>query len=308
MISAGFSAALLMLASVPAAAVDWSKVAGKDIVLFYPAQLSWELLLTQAEHSGADKFLREGKDCRQCHEGEETASGKLLVADKTFERAPIAGKPGSIKATVKTAHDGANLHVQLSFAPGTQPDAAMEPEFATKVSLMLDDGAVIEATRGGCWGACHDDMARMPSGGDGDTTKYLARSRVKMARTGGPEKKPADVLEKLRSEGGFLEYWQARLKPGAAPTVADGWILAARTEHPTPIVTASATEADGVTTVTLTRPLTAPPGYKQIAPGKTYTLGFAIHAGHTSRRFHYVSLEKTLALDAGKADFIAKRQ
>ena len=95
---------LILLSASPSFAVEWDKVPGKDMVLFYPGQLSWEMLLTQSEHSGADKF-REGKNCRQCHEGEEAASGKLLVADKSSEREPIAGKSGSIKATVKAAHD-----------------------------------------------------------------------------------------------------------------------------------------------------------------------------------------------------------
>ena len=44
---------------------------------------------------------------------------------------------------------------------------------------------------------------------------------------------------------------------------------------------------------------------KDIAPGKTFTLGFALHAGHTAKRFHYVSFERTLMLDDGSADFVA---
>ena len=40
-------------------------------------------------------------------------------------------------------------------------------------------------------------------------------------------------------------------------------------------------------------------------PGKTYTVGFSIHAGLTNRRFHYVTFEKTFTLDQGPADFVA---
>ena len=134
-------------------AVDWNSVKGKDIALFYPAQMSWEDLLTQADHSGAAKF-RDGKDCRQCHEGEEADSGKLLVTDKTAEPAPIAGKPGSVKANVKFAHDDQQLYVHIEFEPGSQPDAGMEPKFdATKVAMMFDDGKVTEMDRGGCLAA-----------------------------------------------------------------------------------------------------------------------------------------------------------
>src|ERR1043165_780429 len=94
--------------TTPSYAIDWNRVQGKDMVLFYPAQMSWELLLTQSEHSGAGKF-RDGKNCRGCHDNEEQSSGNLLVADKTAEPAPIAGKPGAIKAKVKTAHDAQNI-------------------------------------------------------------------------------------------------------------------------------------------------------------------------------------------------------
>ena len=88
----------------PTVALDWDQVPERDIVLFYPGQLSWEMLLTESEHSGADKF-REGKDCRQCHEGEERASGTLLVADKYSESTPIEGKPGFLELKVKTARE-----------------------------------------------------------------------------------------------------------------------------------------------------------------------------------------------------------
>jgi len=301
------SLVLSLLIVAPAYAIDWSKVSGKDIVLFYPAQLSWEMLLTQSEHSGAKKF-REGKDCRGCHEGEEQASGRLLVADKNSERAPIAGKPGFLKVLVKAAHDGDRLYVHLEFDTVKQPNAGLDKEFATKVAVMLDDGHVTEATRAGCWAACHDNLARMPSGGEGDTTKYLTRSRVSVARSGGDQIKPAEELAKIRAEGGYLEYWQARLNPGAMPQAVDGTVLEKRQENAAPVVSVTATEANGLWSVTLSRKLAAGIPYKDIAAGRTYTVGFSIHAGHTARRFHYVSLEKTLVLDKGPADFIAIRQ
>ena len=287
-----------------AAAIDWSKVKGQPITLFYPAQMSFELLLTQADHSGAAKF-REGKGCRGCHEGEEPSSGNLMVADRSVEPTPIKDKPGSVTMNVKTAHDAERLYVHLEFNPGVQPDAAMDKLFATKVALMLDDGGVAEAGRAGYWAACHDNATRMASGGDKETTKYIARSRVNVTRQGGADIKSAADLDKIRAEGGFLEYWQARLKPGAAPEVVDGDILEKRTEHKTPMVAAEATENNGLWSVTFSRKLAAGAPYKNIAAGKTYTLGFSVHAGHTDHRFHYVSLEKTLILDTGKADFVA---
>jgi hypothetical protein len=290
-----------------AAGIDWAKIPGKEITLFYPAQMSWELLLSNADHSGASSF-RDGKNCRGCHEKEERASGQLLVGDRSVEPTPIKGKPGFVLMNVKTAFDAENIYVQVAFNPGNQPDAGMDPDFATKVAVMFDDGKVAEAGRAGCWGACHDNLTKMPSGGDAVTTKYLSRSRVKVGREGGAEIKPAAELDKIRAEGGFLEYWQAKLKPGAAPVVVDGIILEKRTEHAKPTVSAEASDVAGVWSVTFTRKLSSGGSGKDFALGKTYALGFSVHAGHTSQRFHYVSLENTLVLGRGDADFIAVKQ
>ncbi|MSO72609.1 MAG: cytochrome c-552 precursor [Rhodospirillaceae bacterium] len=292
-----------------ARALDWTKVPGKDITLFYPAQMSWEMLLTQSEHGGAEKF-RDGKNCRGCHEGEEESSGNLLVADKSVEATPIAGKPGSIKLNVKAAHDGERIYIQLAFTPGAQPDAGMDKDFATKVAVMLDDGGVAEAGRAGCWAACHDNATRMPSAAGKETTKYLARSRVSLTRKGGEEIKPAAEIDAMRTAGGFLEYWQARLVAGAPPKVVDGTVLEKRSDREVSAVIAESAESNGLWTVTFSRKLDAGPGYKPMTSGKTYTVGFSVHAGHAAHRFHYVSLERTLTIDAptpasGKPDFVA---
>jgi cytochrome c-type protein NapC len=301
------AACIFSAVPIQVAAIDWAKVGGKDIVLLYPAQLSWEMLLTQAEHSGADKFC-EGRTCRQCHEGEESNSGSLLVGDKKSEPHPIPGKPGSLPAVIKAAHDGETLFLRIEFAPGNQPDAGLDKEFDTKVTVMFDDGKVNETANGGCWVTCHDNMAKMPSGAEGDTTKYLMRSRVKMARTGGAEIKPAEDLQKLRDAGQVLEFWEAKLNPGAPAVVVDGTVLEKRAQNPAALATGEAAFADGKWSVTLARKMAAPAPYKPFAAGTTYTLGFAVHAGHTAQRFHYVSLEKTLVLDSGKADLVAKKQ
>jgi cytochrome c-type protein NapC len=298
--------AALLLNIAPAAAIDWAKVPGTDVVLLYPAQMSWEMLLTQKEHSGADKF-RGGKDCRQCHEHHEHESGALMVVDKSAEPTPIAGKPGFLKAVVKVAHDADRFYVRVDFDPGKQPDAGMDKDHVAKVALMLDDGHVAEVARAGCWATCHDNLAKMPSGGDADTTKYLARSRVKIARTGGDQIKPEADLAQMRANGEYLEYWQAQIKPDGTVVAVDGSVLEKRQEHTTPAVTATATPAGTGWSVILSRKLVAGAPYKDLVAGKTYNVGLSIHAGHTARRFHYVSLEKTLVLDQGAADFVAAR-
>lgn len=304
------SAAGLVFGAGPALAIDWSGVPATDVTLFYPGQASWEWVLTQADHSGAPKF-REGKNCRGCHEGEEGQIGDLIVSGKKLEPAPIAGKRGSIPVKVKAAYDSDRLYVQLQWTgqdlPGVQP---MDPDHASKVTVMLDDGSVSEAARAGCWGACHDDASYMASNAGEDLEKYLARSRAKVTRKGGGLNFKTDAeLADLMSKGEYLEYWQAQLNPGAAATPAGGYILKDRTEQTPTEVSAAASYQNGAWTVELSRPLHVSGGFhKAIDPGKTYHIGFAIHDAHAAKRFHHVSFEHTLVLDAGDAEIVAVKK
>ncbi len=307
--SIGVSTVLIgVLASFPAFAVDWAKVPGKDVSMLFPAQSSYEWVLTPSEHSGGAK-IREGKNCHECHVGEENTMGDLLASGKKNEPSPIPGKPGSVKAVVKFAHDDKNLYVHLDFAPGVQPDAKMDTANETKVTMILNDGGVAESNRFGCWAACHDDAQGMASGAGAERSKYLLKTRAKVTRQGGGnDLKSADDLAALKAAGYSLEYWQARLNPGAKAVAAAGTIFDKREELKTSAVTADATLADGTWSVTLSRPLVAGAPYKDIVAGKTYTVGFAIHAGHTAHRFHYVSFERSLVLDQGAGDFVATKQ
>ncbi|MBI3444065.1 MAG: cytochrome c-552 precursor [Magnetospirillum sp.] len=301
------AATLMVLAASPAFALDWAGVPGKEVVLFYPGQSSLEWVLS-ADHGGAPK-VKNGKACRECHLGEEKDMGATLVSGKKNEPTPIAGKPAFLPVQVKVAHDDQRLYVRLEFKEGTQPDAKMDSEFATKVTMMLDDGSLPEATQAGCWGTCHEDAARMPAGGTADRSKYLNRTHTKPGRQGaGDELVAAADLDKMRAAGQVMEYWPARLKPGAAALAVNGTIFDKRQESKPTEITAEATQADGTWTVTLSRKLSASAPAKTISAGKSYTVGLAIHSGHTARRFHYVSLEHTLVLDSGDADLVAVKK
>ena len=98
------------------------------------------------------------------------------------------------------------------------------------------------------------------------------------------------------------------MNSGAKATAASGTIFDKREEIKTNAVTADAAFADGKWSVTIARPLVAGAPYKDIVAGKTYTIGFAIHAGHTAKRFHYVSFERTMVLDSGAGDFVAVKK
>ena len=287
------------------AAIPWEDIPETRIILFYPAQLSWELLLSPSEHSGAGKFL-EGKDCRECHEGEEEASGTLLITDTAFDNALIEDKPGFIVAFAKAAYNSSHIFVNVRFDVGDQPDAGMDHAFATKVALMIGDSAVPEFSRAGCWATCHDNLARMPSGGSTDMTKYLVRSRTGVTRAGGSETVSAGRLDALRSDGHYLEYWQARLREGQPPDAIDGFILAQRSQSDAALIHADSQYAENGWSVTFRRPLRAEFPYRTLSIGGSLTFGLAVHAGHTAKRFHYVSLEKTLSIGTDGADLIAR--
>jgi cytochrome c-type protein NapC len=299
------------------AAIDWSGVTGKDVVLFYPGQASWEWALTTADMSGAEDF-RKGKNCDVCHIGQEKDMGPQIVTGQprvfkdgtkpSIEPTPIAGKPGTIPATVKVANDGTNLYVHVEFAEGAQPDSHQDPA-ATRVTVMFNNGKVPEANRGGCFAACHDDSTGMASAGGATRTMYLPKTRAKLTRQGGGDALvDAGKLADLKSSGYQLELWQAVLNPGQPAKAVTELVFDKRDTTGPAIVTAEATQSGGKWSVTISRPLNAAAPYTALVPGATYYIALAIHAGHTAHRFHYVSYERTLAINSGTADLIAVKK
>ncbi len=231
----------------------------------------------------------------------------MIASGKKNEPAPIAGKPGSLNAKVQMTHDATNMYVRLVFTPGSQPDAKLDKEFATKVTMMIDAGGAAEVTRGGCFAMCHQDSADMPAANGADRTMYLYKTRQKLTANGGGDALVApDALAKMKASGYSVEYWQARLNEGKPAVAEVGEIFAKREELKPTSVSADASYKGGAWTVTLTRKLNAGAGFVTLQPGKTYTVGFAIHAGHTNKRFHYVSFERSMTLDGGNADFVVK--
>jgi cytochrome c-type protein NapC len=185
----------------------------------------------------------------------------------------------------------------------------MDADFATKVAMIFNDAAVPEGVRAGCWASCHEDNASMPAAGGSSRTKYLMKTRAKMSRQGGGDAlKPVEDLAKLMEAGYAQEWWQVKLNPGAMPQASDGMIFDARQEQKPAMIASEASFANGVWSVVVSRPLNAPAPYKTLSPGKTYTVGFSVHVGHSAKRFHHTSYEYTFALGQGPADFVAVKQ
>lgn len=311
-------AALTNAAPSGAAGINWPNVPGKEVVLFYPGQSSYEWALTPATMSGADDF-RRGKNCSDCHIGQEKDMGPQIVTGqpRTFkgvekpgiEPAPIPGKPGAVPAVVKVANDGTSLYFHLDFTEGAQPDARQDPNYALKVTVMFDDGHVPEANRAGCWAACHEDLTGMPSAAGAQRSMYLPKSHAKLTRTGAGDTLAApEQLAQLKADGYQLEYWQALLNPGQPARAATELVFDRRAPAPANVVAVQATQSGGAWSVTISRPLNAGAPFASIVAGEVYHVAFAIHAGHTASRFHYVSEERSLVLNSGNADLLAVRQ
>jgi cytochrome c-type protein NapC len=296
--------------STTAAAIDWSQVDSKTVPVFYTGQASWEWMLTQTDHSGA-KDIRQGAPCARCHIEDQTKIGQTIVSGQRLEPQPPRKMPGFINAKVQTAHDGNTLFVRVTWpAVGETEGGGMDPDHPAKLSMMLDDGTLTEAKLGGCWGTCHDDLRRMASDTESlDLTKYVLASRTKVTRAGGGNNiKDEPKLKALLDEGKFFEYWQARVDKQGNSSVLDGYILDRRHENQLPVVSGEMSRQGSDWVAVLSRSLNVDsPLHKPIVAGKTYTVGFAIHSSHSDGRYHHVSLEKTMALDGGKADQVASR-
>jgi cytochrome c-type protein NapC len=295
--------ALMLCASVHAAEIDWDKVPVKAITLFYPGPTSWEMLLTQADHSGADKF-RAGKDCASCHGGEEKASGSAMIAQDK----PVAGflskKPPSVPINVQIAVSEGVIFLRAALRVGDQPDAALDKDFATKLSVMIGDRAAPDIARGGCFAACHDDSTSMPDSALPAVSKYLVASRQNQGRHGGGSMLDATTLSALAAAGRGLDYWQARLGPSDGLSVAEGSVLDRRSERPDVTISAKRNTGAGLETVIFQRTLSGSGGRITFQTGHSYMIGLALHAGHTAKRFHYVSLPLALTVGStGPADF-----
>jgi len=308
-----YSASSLLLAAAPVAfaspalAIDWSSVPGKDIVMLYPGQTSWEWNLTTADHSAADKF-KAGKNCIACHAGEEKTQGDLMVSGKKAEPTPIPSFPGHVVSNVKMAYDASAFYIRFQFKEPASPDTKMDPKAPTKVAIIFNDEAVKEGVRAGCWASCHEDNSSMPTANGANRTKYLMKTRAKLTRAGGGDAlKPDADLAELKAAGYMQEWWQARLTPPNKAEAIGGEIFDTRAELPGQL-TSTASYADGTWTVVMQRPLAAPAPWRPLVEGKPYTFGISVHVGHSDKRFHHTSYEYTFALGQGTADLIAAKQ
>ncbi|MFN2339595.1 MAG: ethylbenzene dehydrogenase-related protein, partial [Gammaproteobacteria bacterium] len=300
------------------AAVDWSQVAAREVVLFYPGQTSMEWVLNGRTHGGARVYTKAGDRCLDCHDGEQADMGTKMVTGEKAETSPIPGKRPAIPVQIQAAHDGEHLymrfswpdtaHVAIPFAEGGK----MDPDNAVKLALMIGTDEVEQAGQSGCWGSCHHDADGMPDApADQKVTKYLAESRTEMemrkSPLGGWDKRKSDAeIEAELQAGHFLDLM--RYKAGSGQSEG-GHVLAERTMEDSAGVEFQGERQGDLWVVTLKRPL-APgrSGDLDLQAGQLYNIGFAIHDDYTNGRFHHVSLGYKFGLDHPEAEINAVAQ
>ncbi len=265
------------------AAPDWSKAPGKKITVFYPGVSPIEWITKGTEHGGA-RGLKKGESCAACHEEEAADMGKKMATGQKIEPKPIKGKAGSIPVTVQAAHDGANLYLRFSWKQPAGGADKMDKDNQVKLTVLMDDNKVERANLSGCWESCHGDARTMPDAKDDKKTKYIKDGSL--------------------ASGKFYDLIQWTSKG----TKHDGYVAEKRVmDGGKALVDAKGEKKGDEWVVVFTRKLTGGEGDIAMAAGKTYNIGFAIHDDHASGRFHHVSLNYTLGIDA-KADITAGKQ
>ena len=172
---------------------DWSKVPAKTITLFYPAQASWEFLMSP-EHPGSEPLRAGGVTCASCHEGRQAELGASLVKHPKLEPDPIPGKRPTLDLSVKSAFDDQHVYFRFEWASaqpgvthtlwrydgkkwvrwgGPKPDVSkkgMPPSYEDRLAVLIGepntisayDGAQVTFSQAGCSIPCHNSMRAMP--------------------------------------------------------------------------------------------------------------------------------------------------
>lgn len=315
--------------------IDWNSVATTDLTLFYPGQASFEWVQNGKTHGGARPLTKGGDACTTCHEKEVEAIGTKIVAGGEIEPTPIPGKRGTIDASIQAAHDDENLYVRIQWPDAGHNPAPfvdggkMDPDNQIKVAMMITGTGIEMGETTGCWSSCHADNTYMPFDPGAEAiaanadvaaqleaketiTKYLTESRTKVevkgrrgkAQGGWDKLKTPEEIDQLLADGTFLDL----LRVYADGTASNGYLLDRRVANDGEI-SAEANLSGGVWTVVFARPLASgAPGDVPLEPGKTYTVGFALHDDFAAARFHHVTLNTSLALDDDAAQINVVKQ
>jgi len=306
--------ALLLPSGVTAQTVDWSKIQGKTIKVFYPGVASWEFVRSDDHGTGALPVRSFKKACADCHVGQngeydinadKIISGTLKMSSskKPFEPDPLPGMPGFKDVQVKAAYDSQNIYLWFQW-PGSGASVAdpslAKKEEADRLSVQLNN-TIKSFALYGCFMTCHNDENGMPDNNGKDVKLYGYYTRNKDGSM-----KSQSTLNNYMSKGLFVDLWTTQFI-GHDVKVTDEYILSTRAKDDHNDVSASGGYADGKYTLMLTRKLSD--GDKQdlqLQEGKTFHIGIAIHDNKNSGRKHYVSFPLSIGLNS-PADISAQK-
>jgi predicted CXXCH cytochrome family protein len=254
------------------------------VTLFYPGMADSDWLLQS--HPGSQP-LRQGRNCQQCHRGEEARMGQIQASGIS---------PASREVRVGFSRRADQLVIALSWE-GDRRD--------TTLALMWGDGGDPEFTRGGCFAACHSDMPGMSRDNGSRTGKYLRSSRQQQGQLGQPPllRSPSE-LEVLRGAGEFVALWRLQLASGQLETAL---LLEELSWQPTNLIQIKERYMDGTWTVELVTPLNNTGLIIPFTPDQKYTLGIALNAAENPGGKHWVSLPLTFSVSGDDTDFIVEQ-
>ncbi len=254
-----------LLASDPAT-INWKSVPTKTVTLFYPAQSTFQWL-RGAEHPGAP-VVAGGGACVACHKDTEEKLGNKLVKANKLEPTPVDGKNGAVKLDVQVAYDNENAYFRFQWKTknnfpgeaypfyrfdgkewkpyGAQKLSAVarkgeEPGvYEDRLTMMIDDGSVLNFANQGCWLTCHNgerDAPKQPTAAEvkaspffqalnkADVRKYLPSTRTDELASW-DKGKTLEEIAKIKAAGGFLDIiqWRAH-RTNPVGMADDGYVL-----------------------------------------------------------------------------------
>ncbi|WP_165954310.1 NapC/NirT family cytochrome c [Seongchinamella unica] len=259
-------------------------VSAAEVTLFYPGMTDSDWLLHL--HPGSQP-LRQGANCQQCHRGDEAGMGEIL-ADGSIT--PAARNIALAFAVIDNA-----LRVTVSWESGSDD---------RQLAIMWGDRSNDAFARGGCFAACHNDMAGMSRDSGRVGQKYLGISREQRQQIGQPAiVRSEDELARLRAEGHFAEIWRLDLDSGTVDTA----ILLAETPWESSKLIEINTSSDGNRrSVAFTRMLGNTDNGLNFNKSEKYTLGVALSGKDNPGAKHWVSLPLTLSFGGNDTDFTAE--
>ncbi|MDD5249181.1 MAG: ethylbenzene dehydrogenase-related protein [Rhodocyclaceae bacterium] len=281
----------VFVAGAAFAAPDWSKVAPRTVTLFYPGQAGLEWVMNVTDHSAVPDITKKKRFCAKCHDGDANEIGDKMVAGKpvgssksVLEPAPVAGKVGSVPATVQIAHDDSKIYFRYEWeSPKPTAGKKMDAKNEVKLTMMFDGGGTVDGAEiGGCWATCHTDLRTMKDAKDDKKTKYI---------------KGADLASDK-----YMDLMQFRSGKGEKPV--DGYVDTERhMDGGKSLLKAEGKKQGDKWVVVFERELAGKgKGDHNIVPGNVYNFGFAVHEDHAGARYHYVSLGYQFGLDKPEPD------